>query len=231
MPTVEPPTKTGSSSANGVALPGATDRHGDVPQQRWCAPPAGTCRRWPTAAPSSVTPAALALGQVVDLGDGAVDLVGEVVPVLLPPLGVAVDAFEVVDDLDLGVHGEPEVAEEVERLVVARERRAAHDLAELVAPHGQLAARRDPRILLAEAAGGRVPRGSRTAAVRRRPDAGSAPRTRGRACRSPPAPRAPRAHPRQPRWAAPTTVATLAVTSSPTRPSPRVAACTMRPRS
>ena len=115
-----------------------------------------------------------------------------------------------------------------------RERRAADDLAELVHPERQVALRRDRCVLLAQAAGRGVAR------VDEQPGAGRlgllvhpleagdrqvhlaahlehlGHRTRFGVFRS--------------RGTAPI-VATLAVTSSPTRPSPRVAACTYRPPS
>ena len=86
-PTVEPPTNTGSSMRERRGLPGAADRHHDVAAASSCVPRAGTCRRSPTAAPCAWTPSSLALREVVDLHDHAVDLVGEVVAVLLPAAG------------------------------------------------------------------------------------------------------------------------------------------------
>ena len=72
-------------------------------------------------------------GQVVDLHDHAVDLVGEVVPLGLPLAAVGVHLVEAGERADLRVHRETKVAEEVERLVVGGEGGTALDLAELVA--------------------------------------------------------------------------------------------------
>ena len=137
--------------------PGAADRDLDVAQQRGALLGRELVGDGPARRPRREAEP-LALGEVVDLHDDTVDLVGEVVAVLLPVATERVDAVEVVDHADLGVHREPEGGEELERLVVGLERRAAHDLAELVAPEAQLARRGDRRILLAEAAGRGVAR-------------------------------------------------------------------------
>ena len=118
--------------------PGAPDRHLDVAQHRGALlrrelegdRPARRTRREPEQ---------LALGELVDLGDGTVDLVRQVVAMLLPVRGEGVHRVEIVDHADLRVHREAEPGEELERLVVAGERRAADHLAELVAPEAQLA--------------------------------------------------------------------------------------------
>ncbi len=66
----------------------------------------------------------LAPRQVVDLHDHTVDLVVEVVAVLLPAEAELVHRVERPLTADLRVHREPEVAQEVERLVVGGELRA-----------------------------------------------------------------------------------------------------------
>ena len=62
-PTVEPPTKTGSSTANGRGPAGPPDRHLDGPSTWWCAPRAGTCRRWPIAGRREVAPSSALQGE------------------------------------------------------------------------------------------------------------------------------------------------------------------------
>ncbi len=88
-------------------------------------------------------------GEVGDLHDGAVDLVGQIVAVLLPALAEGHHVVDVVERADLGVHREAELAEKLEGLLVAGHRRSALDLAELVGPQRQLAPGGDRRILLA----------------------------------------------------------------------------------
>ena len=150
---------------------GATDRHLDVAQQRGALLGRELERDGPARGLGGDAEE-LALGQLVDLHHGAVDLVVEVVAVRLPALRVARHVGEGLDLADLGVHRDAELAEEVERVVVARERRAALDVAELVGPQRQLAAggdRADP-----SGAGCRRPScaGWRTPSGRPRPGAG-----------------------------------------------------------
>ena len=108
---------------------GAPDRHHDVLEQRRALlrrelvgdGPAGRLRREAEL---------LALREVVDLHDDAVDLVAEVVAVLLPALAVAVTSSS--DDErpgSPGSPGSPARARQLERLVVAGELRPADDLA------------------------------------------------------------------------------------------------------
>jgi hypothetical protein len=99
-----------------------------------------------------------ALRQLVDLGHYSVDLVAEVVAVLLPVAGEPVHARQVVDDADFRVDRKAELGEELQRLVMAGELGPADDLTELVRPEAQLTTGGDPRVLLAQAAGTRVPR-------------------------------------------------------------------------
>ena len=134
-PTVEPPTNTGSSTANGVARRCARSTPG-CRAAGWCAPPAGTCRRSPSAAPR-VKPSRAALLDVVDLDDDAVDLVGEIVAVLLPVLAVSEHVVERGERLRLRVDREAERAQVRQRLGVARQRRTALDGAELVGPEAR----------------------------------------------------------------------------------------------
>ncbi len=92
-------------------------------------------------------------GQVRHLDDHAVDLVGEVVAVVLPAPAVLDHLLDGVEHPGLGVHREPQLAQEPEGVLVAGHGWATHDLAELVAPHRQLALGRDRGVLLAERAG------------------------------------------------------------------------------
>ena len=123
-PTVEPPTKTGSSWPNGVARPVRPTDTVDVEELRGALlgrelegdGPPGRLRG----------EAQLALqGEVVDLEHHAVDLVGEVVAVLLPVHAVGEGVLQPVEHLDLGVHREAHRRQELEVLVVVHEGGAA----------------------------------------------------------------------------------------------------------
>ena len=151
-PTVEPPTNTGSSRPNGRGPAGAPDRHHDVEQPGGALLGRELVGHRPAGRLGGEAELALQ-AEVVDLQHHAVDLVGEVVAVLLPVHAVGVGVVEAVEHLDLGVHREAHRRQELEGLVVVGERRAAHDLAELVAPERQLPGRGDGGVLLAQRAG------------------------------------------------------------------------------
>ena len=240
QPTVEPPTKTGSSRANGVARPVrpietsmsmqpgrallGRELEGDGP--------AGRARRG--AQP-------LVQGQVVDLHHHAVDLVGQVVPVLgeLAAPGHHWRRSPITPAAS-GLTGKPASASSasVAVCVAAGQLRppgaSPSTTPTWYAQKDERPGGRDPRVLLAQRSGGRVPRVHEELRPARPAGARSSPRTRPSACRSRPGPRAARGTGRPP-WPSSSgtsfTVATFAVTSSPVTPSPRVAACTKRPRS
>ena len=131
--------------------PGAADRHLDVAQHGGALLGRELVGDRPARRPRR-EPELLALVDVVDLHDDTVDLVAEVVAVLLPVLAVGEHVVERREHLHLGVHREPERAEERQRLGVRGERRHALDLTELVRPERQVAVGGDRRVLLAQAA-------------------------------------------------------------------------------
>ena len=117
-PTVEPPTKTGSSTANGVALPVR-------PIETWMSrrmvvrSSGGSLNAIAQRGALAVVPERLLHREVVDLHHDAVDLVGELVAVLDPVTTELVHRVEVVERLRLRVHREPERAQPLERARVA----------------------------------------------------------------------------------------------------------------
>ena len=103
--TVEPPTKTGSSTANGVALP---VRPIDTTMSRaawWSLLGGELVGDGPAGRPGGRSEPALER-EVVDLDHHPVDLVVEVVAVLLPPPAEGEDVVEAVDQGALGVDRE-----------------------------------------------------------------------------------------------------------------------------
>ena len=123
-PTVEPPTNTGSSTANGVARPVrpidtmmSREQGGALLGRELVGDrPAGRLGGRAELVPQ---------GQVVDLHDHAVDLVGQVVAVLLPVQAVARRPRRGCDSRSIsGFTGKPSVAQPLEGLVVGGEGRA-----------------------------------------------------------------------------------------------------------
>jgi hypothetical protein len=98
------------------------------------------------------------LRQLVDLDDGPVDLVVELVAVGGPVRAVGVHGIEIGHETDVGVDREAGGADPLEGLAVAGEGRSAFDVAELVRPEAELARRGDGGVLLAERPGGGVAR-------------------------------------------------------------------------
>ena len=90
--------------------------------------------RWPRARPP--------LGQVVHFDHHPVDLEIDAVPVFQPFLAVLVDVLQAVQRLYVTAHREPQLPQPVDRFVVVLERRAPHDLAQLVRGERQLPRRR-----------------------------------------------------------------------------------------
>ena len=98
----------------------------------------------------------VALAQIVDLDHDAVDLVGEVVPVLEPVLAEGEHVVEGAQRPDLGVDREAGPGQPFEHLGVPREGRPALDRAHRVGPERQVAARGDLGVLLAQRPRSRV---------------------------------------------------------------------------
>ena len=138
---------------------GAPDRHLDVAQQRGALLGRELVGDGPARRPRR-EPEPLALGEVVDLDHHAVDLVAEVVAVLLPVQAVGVRprrASSNTSDLRVDREAERRAGTRASRVWLV-ERRAADDLAELVAQNDRSRLGGDRRVLLAQAAGGRVAR-------------------------------------------------------------------------
>ena len=176
-----------------------------------------------------VKPSVGAQREVVDLHDDAVDLVGQIVAMLLPALAEVVDRRSSCTTVISGLTGRPSSRSQA-ACRGGCERRRALDLAELVAPERELAAGGDRRDPSAAATRPRCCAGWRTRAGPLRPGLVDALEDGERHVDLAPhlddARRALRS-----RLGIDSMARTLAVTSSPTRPSPRVAACTSRPPS
>src|SRR5205085_10769238 len=80
----------------------------------------------------------------------------EVVAMLEPVAAEGVDLFEGPEGTDLQVDRQPGVAQEIERLGVAAQRRAALDVTYLIREERELAPSGDLRVLLAQRPGRRV---------------------------------------------------------------------------
>ena len=100
----------------------------------------------------------VALAQVVDLDDRAIDLVPQRVTLLEHPLAERVHGVDAVELRDLRVHRHAELREPRQRLVVRPETRAAVLHAELIREEGEIARCGDARVFLAQAAGRGVAR-------------------------------------------------------------------------
>ena len=174
-------------------------------------------------------------GELVDLHDHAVDLVVEVVAVLLPVaagLGGRVCALRPAGSR--GSPGSPQLARERAPRTVARGTSAPSTAPTWYAQNERSRDAVIVGVLLTERARRRNSGDWRTLSGRRPPGGGSAPRTPRPACRPR---RAPPSETGRDRFGGPgepvgtaRTVATLAVTSSPVTPSPRVAAWRTRRR-
>ena len=208
----------------GRGLAGAADRHLDARAAAWCAPRAGTCRRWPSGAPWTWS-RAVAAGEVVDLHHHAVDLVGEVVAVLLPVAAVVVHLLEGVEDRAArGSPGSPASPATPASRRGSAKVGPALDLGELVGPEAQAPAGGDRRVLLAQRAGRGVA-GVGVDAAARPPPGRSLSASKAASGHVHLAPHLEQvgARPSGSRSGTSAIVRRLAVTSSPTRPSPRVA--------
>ena len=154
IPTFAPPTNTGSSTANGVARP---VRPMLTMMSRSSVVFSSGGNLYAIAQRGARRDTHLrALPEVVDLHDDAVDVVAERVPVRFHPLAEPEHAFEIVERLDVRVHREAERREPRERLLVRPQPRATFFRAELIRVQREVAGRGDARVLLAQAAGGRV---------------------------------------------------------------------------
>ena len=157
MPTVEPPTNTGSSTANGVVRPVR-------PTDTWMSrrtvvrSSGGNLYAIAQRGARDVKPSSSRWARSSTLMTTPSISYGEVVAVLLPVRAVRRDRLDAVEHAHLGVDREADGAEELERLVVRAERRPADHLAELVRPERQPPLGGHRRILLAQAAGRRVAR-------------------------------------------------------------------------
>ena len=120
IPTLAPPTNTGSSTANGVAPAGAADAHHDVVEDRGLLLGRELVRDRPARRPRREAHLG-ALAEVVDLHDDTVDLVAERVAVRFHLLAEREDRVEIVERLDLRVHREAELRTHEETLAWLRE--------------------------------------------------------------------------------------------------------------
>ena len=133
----------------------AAHRHHDAAQQRGAFFRGKLVRDRPTRCPRGHTQP-LALRDVVELDDHAVDLVVEIVTVILPMQAVCCHLVDGGERTDVVVHSEPEAGGELQHGDVARELRPTDHFAELIAEEREVPTRCDRRILLTQAASGRV---------------------------------------------------------------------------
>ncbi len=118
--TVDPPTNTGSSTANGVVRP---VRPTDTSMLRKQRGPflRGKLESDCPARSARSKPQPFALTEVVDLDDHPVDVVAEVMAMILAKRAILGDLFDRVEHSEFRIHRKPQSGNDVEGVLVTRE--------------------------------------------------------------------------------------------------------------